>query len=145
MQNALPYGKIKTGQSFRKNPAGIRHIQFGDWLCRMLCFALSQVHSKLRSASGLFVQRFFNRFKSSIFSCHASITPTSSTSSMVSLSLMLVPCNVKFIREKRSYPSKLQDTLSPVHDCNLILAHKFFATLSSEEFILVGFSCIESC
>ena len=57
IRKALPYGKIKTGQSFRKNPAGIRHIQFGDWLCRTLCFVLSQVHSKLHATSGLFVHK----------------------------------------------------------------------------------------
>ena len=42
--------------------------------------------------------------------------------------------DVKLIGEERSYPSKLHDALSPVHDCNLILAHKLYATLSSDEF-----------
>ena len=54
-------------------------------------------------------------------------------------------CNVKLIGEEWSYPSKLHDALSPVHDCNLILAHQLFATLSSEEFILFAFSYTESC
>ena len=53
--------------------------------------------------------------------------------------------NVKLIGEKRSSPSKLHDALTPIHDCNLILAHKLFATLSSEEFILFVFSYTESC
>ncbi len=42
--------------------------------------------------------------------------------------------NVKLIGEERSYPSKLHDALPSVHDCNLILAHKLYATLSSDEF-----------
>ena len=42
--------------------------------------------------------------------------------------------DVKLIGEERSYPSKLHDALSSVHDCNLILAHKLYATLSSDEF-----------
>ena len=42
--------------------------------------------------------------------------------------------NVKLIGEEWSYPSKLHDALAPVHDRNLILAHKLFATLSSDEF-----------
>lgn len=42
--------------------------------------------------------------------------------------------NVKLIGEERSYPSKLHDALPSVHDCNLILAHKLFATMSSDEF-----------
>lgn len=42
--------------------------------------------------------------------------------------------NVKLIGEEWSYPSKLHDALAPVHDRNLILAHKLFATMSSDEF-----------
>lgn len=42
--------------------------------------------------------------------------------------------DVEFIREKRSDSTKLHDTFPAVHDCNLILAHQFFATLSSDEF-----------
>ena len=42
-------------------------------------------------------------------------------------------CNVKLIGEEWSNPSKLHDALPSVHDCNLILAHQFYATLSSDE------------
>ena len=41
--------------------------------------------------------------------------------------------NIKLIGEERSYPSKLHDALPSVHDCNLILAHKLYATLSSDD------------
>ena len=41
--------------------------------------------------------------------------------------------NVVFVTEKRSHASKLQNTLSSVHDGNLILRHQFFATMSSDE------------
>ena len=54
-------------------------------------------------------------------------------------------CNVKLIGEEWSNPSKLHDALPSVHDCNLILAHKLFDTLSSEEFIPFAFSYTESC
>ena len=52
---------------------------------------------------------------------------------------------IEFIREEWTDASKLHDTFPAVHDRNLILAHKLFATLSSEEFILFGFSYTESC
>ena len=42
--------------------------------------------------------------------------------------------NVVFVAEKRSYASKLLNTLCSVHDGDLILRHQFFATLSSDEF-----------
>ncbi len=45
--------------------------------------------------------------------------------------------DVKLIGEERSYPSKLHDALPSVHDCNLILAHQLYATLSSDEFNLI--------
>jgi len=41
---------------------------------------------------------------------------------------------IKLVREKRSHSPKLHDTLAAIHDCNLVLAHQFFATLSSDEF-----------
>ena len=41
---------------------------------------------------------------------------------------------IKLVREKRSHSPKLHDTLAAIHDCNLILAHQFFATKSSGEF-----------
>ena len=107
----------------------------------------------------------------SIFSYNASITPASSTSSTVSLSLTLALhrfftyfsmskaflssksdrsryclCLVKSnLLKKNGLPPKLHDALTPIHDCNLILAHKLFATLSSEEFILLAFPYTESC
>ena len=42
--------------------------------------------------------------------------------------------NVEFITEKRACAPYLQDTFPTVHDGNFILAHKLFATLSSDEF-----------
>ena len=42
--------------------------------------------------------------------------------------------DVKLIGEEWSNPSKLHDALPSVHDRNLILAHQFYATLSSDEF-----------
>ncbi len=41
---------------------------------------------------------------------------------------------IEFIREEWSDASKLHDTFPAVHDRNLILAHKLYATLSSDEF-----------
>ena len=41
---------------------------------------------------------------------------------------------IEFIREEWSDTSKLHDTFSAVHDRNLVLAHQFYATLSSDEF-----------
>ena len=41
--------------------------------------------------------------------------------------------DVVFVTEKRSHASKLQNTLSSVHDGDLILRHQFFATMSSDE------------
>lgn len=41
---------------------------------------------------------------------------------------------IEFIREEWSDTSKLHDTFPAVHDRNLILAHQFYATLSSDEF-----------
>ena len=52
---------------------------------------------------------------------------------------------IEFIREEWSDASKLHDTFPTVHDRNLILAHKLFDTLSSEEFIPFAFSYTESC
>ena len=52
---------------------------------------------------------------------------------------------IEFIREEWSDTSKLHDTFPAVHDRNLILAHQFFDTLSSEEFIPFAFSYTESC
>ncbi len=46
---------------------------------------------------------------------------------------------IEFILEEWSDAPKLHDTLSAVHDRNLIHRHQFFATLSSEEFILFAF------
>lgn len=42
--------------------------------------------------------------------------------------------DIEFIGQKRANPSELQDTLAAVHDSQLVLAHKLFATLSSDEF-----------
>ena len=53
--------------------------------------------------------------------------------------------DVELIAEERAHPAKLQDTFIPVHNCKLVPAHKLFATLSSEEFILFAFSYTESC
>ena len=41
---------------------------------------------------------------------------------------------VILITEKRSHTSELQDTFAAVHDCDLVLRHQFFATMSSDEF-----------
>ena len=45
-----------------------------------------------------------------------------------------VPGDVIFIRQKRTDAPQLEDTFSTVHNRKLILAHQFFATLSSGEF-----------
>ena len=46
---------------------------------------------------------------------------------------------IEFIRKEWSDASKLHDTFPAVYDRNLVLRHQFFATLSSEEFILFAF------
>ena len=40
---------------------------------------------------------------------------------------------IEFIREEWSDTSKLHDTFPAVHDRNLVLRHKLYATLSSDE------------
>ena len=47
--------------------------------------------------------------------------------------------DVILIRQKQADAPQLEDTFSSVHNRKLILAHQFFATLSSEEFILFAF------
>ena len=47
--------------------------------------------------------------------------------------------DVILIRQKQADAPRLEDTFSSVHNRKLILAHQFFATLSSEEFILFAF------
>ena len=42
--------------------------------------------------------------------------------------------DVVFVGQKWANPSELKDTLAAVHDSQLILAHKLFATMSSDEF-----------
>ena len=39
------------------------------------------------------------------------------------------------VRQKRPDAAQLQDTLAAVHDCQFIAAHKFFATMSSDELV----------
>ncbi len=41
---------------------------------------------------------------------------------------------IEYIREEWSDASKLHDTFPAIHDRNLILAHKLYATMSSDEF-----------
>ena len=41
---------------------------------------------------------------------------------------------IKFITEKRSHTSKLQDTFAAIHDGDFVLRHQLFATMSSDEF-----------
>ena len=67
---------------------------------------------------------------------------------LVIIGQLLVPAMlryIEFIREEWSDASKLHDTFPAIHDRNLVLRHQFFATLSSEEFILLAFSYTESC
>ena len=42
--------------------------------------------------------------------------------------------DVVLVRQKRAHTTQLQDALAAVHDGQLILAHKLFATMSSDEF-----------
>ena len=42
--------------------------------------------------------------------------------------------DIKLVAEKRAHTTKLQNTLAAVHDCNFVLGHQLFATLSSDEF-----------
>ena len=41
--------------------------------------------------------------------------------------------DVVLVREERPHPAQLQDALAAVHDGQLILAHKLFAIMSSDE------------
>ena len=41
---------------------------------------------------------------------------------------------IKLVAKKRPHPSKLQETLASVHDCNLVLGHQLLVTISSDEF-----------
>lgn len=45
-----------------------------------------------------------------------------------------VLCQVILIAEKRAHAPKLQDTLAAAHDCNFVLGHQLFATMSSGKF-----------
>ena len=47
--------------------------------------------------------------------------------------------DVVLVRQKRPHPAQLQDALAAVHDGQLILAHKLFAIMSSDEFNNFGF------
>ena len=42
--------------------------------------------------------------------------------------------DVVLVREERPHTTQLEDALSAVHDSQFILAHKLFATMSSDEF-----------
>lgn len=42
--------------------------------------------------------------------------------------------DVVLVREERPYTTQLENALSAVHDSQFILAHKLFATMSSDEF-----------
>ena len=42
--------------------------------------------------------------------------------------------SIKLIGKERSYSPKLHNTLATIHDCNLVLTHKLFTTMSSDEF-----------
>ena len=53
--------------------------------------------------------------------------------------------NIIFFREERSYALHLQNALAVVHYRQFVSCHEFFATMSSEEFILFAFSYTESC
>lgn len=44
-----------------------------------------------------------------------------------------MPGNIKLVAEKGPHALHLQDALAVVHDSQLILAHQFTATLSSDE------------
>ena len=41
--------------------------------------------------------------------------------------------DVVLVGQERANTPQLQDTLAAVHDCQLILAHQLFATMSSDE------------
>ena len=41
--------------------------------------------------------------------------------------------DVVLVREERPHTAQLEDTLAAVHDGQFILAHKLFATMSSDE------------
>ena len=41
---------------------------------------------------------------------------------------------IVLVGEKGSDTTQLKDTLSTIQDCQLILRHEFFATMSSDEF-----------
>jgi len=41
---------------------------------------------------------------------------------------------VVLVAQKRAHTTKLQDALAAIQNCQLIQAHKFFATMSSDEF-----------
>ena len=43
-------------------------------------------------------------------------------------------CNIVLVGKERPDTSELHDTFAAVHDCQLILRHEFFATMSSDEF-----------
>lgn len=45
-----------------------------------------------------------------------------------------MPGNIKLVAEKGPHALHLQDALAVVHDSQFILAHQFFATMSSDEF-----------
>ena len=38
------------------------------------------------------------------------------------------------LRKKRTHTAQLQDALAAIHNCQLVLAHQLFATMSSDEF-----------
>ena len=42
--------------------------------------------------------------------------------------------DVVLVREERPHTTQLENTLAAVHDGQFILAHKLFATMSSDEF-----------
>ena len=55
---------------------------------------------------------------------------------LVIVGQLLVPLvlrYIEFVREKWPDTSKLHNTFPTIHDSNLILAHQFFATMSSDE------------
>ena len=43
--------------------------------------------------------------------------------------------DVVLVREERPHTTQLEDALSAVHDSQFILAHKLFATMSSDELV----------
>jgi len=44
---------------------------------------------------------------------------------------------VVLVAQKWAHTTKLQDALAAIQNCQLIPAHKFFATMSSDEFKLL--------